>query len=202
MSHLSFARTIALGIFAVAAPGWAQPPDLRPPASVGRDAAGADGRVPDFSGVWVFAHAEGDLPERAISALAAGSVPPVTLVIGQTAAALSISRDVKTRSYVAVFPLDGAEAMQDTPQGPMKSRARWNGAVLAIEGTRPLPGPFGTRQVRFQQQHRLDDEGRTMIVEVVLQTPGGPKTRTVTFRRRGEELRVSGEQTERGRGAE
>ena len=186
MTHLSLARTITIGVLTFAAPGWAQPPDPAPSTSVARDAAGALRRVPDFSGAWVSEHAHGNLPERAVSALGAGGVPPVTRVIAQTATALSISRDVKSRSYVAVFPLDGAEAVQDTPQGTMKSRARWNESVLIIDGTRPLPGPLGTRQVRFQQRHTLGDEGRTMLVEVMLQTPRGPKTRNVTFRRRPE----------------
>jgi hypothetical protein len=118
-----------------------------------------------------------------VSALGAGSVPPVRLTITQTATQISISRNVDRRPYVGVFPLDGGEAVQDTPQGSMKSRARWGESALIIEGTRPLPWLLGKRQVSFQQQLNVNEGGDTMTVEVVLQTPRGPKTRTAVFRR-------------------
>jgi hypothetical protein len=44
---------------------------------------------------------------------------------------------------------------------------------------------LGTRQVRFTQQHRVNAEDGTMTVEVVLQTPRGPRNRIAMFRRAG-----------------
>jgi hypothetical protein len=172
MSWPFIVRTMLVVILAVAAPAWSQTAQVRP--------------VPDLSGVWVLERAEGNLPDRAVAALGAGTEPPVRLAIVQSAGELSISRHVDGRQYVNVFPLDGAEARQDTPQGTMKSRARWEEATLVIEGTRPFPWVLGTRQVRFTQQHRLNAADGTMTVEVVLQTPRGPRNRTAIFRRTGQ----------------
>lgn len=185
MSYRFVVRTVTVCVLAASVPTWAQVPASAPSAAEPERAA--SGRhVPDLSGVWMLERVEGNLPERAVSALGAGSVPPVMLTITQTAAQVSIRRNVDHRLYVSVFPLSGVEAVQDTPQGPMKSRARWDDSVLIIEGTRPLPWLLGKRQVPFQQQHRVNEAGHTMTVEVVLQTPRGPKTRTAIFRRAGE----------------
>jgi hypothetical protein len=81
--------------------------------------------IPDLSGVWFLERADGNLPQRAVPAL--GARPPVRLTIVQTSIDLTVRREVEGRGYVAVFPLSGEEAMQDTPQGPMKSRAHWEG---------------------------------------------------------------------------
>jgi hypothetical protein len=170
MSWPFIVRNVIVSVLAVAAPAWSQ----------------TAAPVPDLSGVWVLDRAEGNLPDRAVAALGAGTEPPVRLTIAQSAGELSISRHVDGRQYVNVFPLDGAEARQATPQGTMKSRARWDEATLVIEGTRPFPWVFGTRQVRFTQQHRVNATDGTMTVEVVLQTPRGPRNRIAVFRRTGQ----------------
>jgi hypothetical protein len=177
-------RTMLVVILAVAAPAWSQ---TAAPAPAGDGAGATQVRpVPDLSGVWVLERAEGNLPDRAVAALGAGTDLPVRLAIAQSADELSISRQVDGRQYVNVFPLDGADARQETPQGAMTSRARWNGSTLVIEGTRPFPWVFGTRQVRFTQQHRVNATDGTMTVEVVLQTPRGPRNRIAVFRRSGQ----------------
>jgi hypothetical protein len=183
MSHY-VVRTVAVCILAVGTPAWCQLP-ARAPGGNSPESAPQARSIPDLSGTWVLERAEGNLPERAVAALGAGSEPPVTLAIAQSATELSISRDIDGRRSVNVFPLTGAEARQDTPHGPMKSRARWDQSRLIIEGTRPLPWVLGTRQVRFTQQHRVNAEDGTMTVEVVLQTPRGPRNRIAVFRRTG-----------------
>lgn len=172
------AVTVVVWALAAAAAPVGQSPESTAIAA-GSDVATRE--IPDLSGVWFLERADGNLPQRAVSAL--GARPPVRLTIVQTPTDLTIRREVEGRGYVGVFPLSGVEAMQDTPHGPMKTRANWDGAVLIIEGTRPLPFFLGKRQVPFQQRHSVIDDGRIMVVDLVLETPRGPRTWKAVFHR-------------------
>jgi hypothetical protein len=148
-------------------------------------AARAQDSPPDFSGTWVLERAEGDLPERAANALAKGSRQPMTLVIVQSATELQVTRETDRGRVTASYPLDGTNATQATPHGSMTSRTRWDVPSLVTSGTRPLPGPLGTRSVEFIETRTLSGDGDRLTVEVRLKTPRGEKTRIATFRREG-----------------
>src|SRR5262252_7430391 len=85
---------------------------------------------PDFSGVWEMDR------KRSASALQGVPIGPVTLAIDQKADHITVETRRKenpksaSTSETLTFRLDGAETSIAGNSGPVKTRARWDGAKL------------------------------------------------------------------------
>lgn len=147
-------------------------------------ATAAQAPRPDFSGIWVLERADGDLPERAVRQLVGGSAERLTLTMTQDETKLTIVRPGKAGPVVLVFPLDGTETAQRTPHGILTSTTRWSARnALVSSGTRPFPGPFGTKTVSYTEERILSDAGQRLTVTLTVNTPRGTRRRAAVFRR-------------------
>src|SRR5947209_987506 len=124
---------------------------------------------PDFTGTWKLDAAKSDpLPAGRGAGRGADN-----LTIKQVGDDMLIVREGRQGPQMMTYKLDGSESTNIIArrggETQTKSKAKWDGSNLVIETTRPLAGtPITTKEVR-----KLDDTGREMEVETVVQTPQG-----------------------------
>ena len=88
---------------------------------------------PDFSGTWELD------PKRSVSAHSSEPRPPLTLVIKQTPAEVSIETRQGGQSETIVYKLDGSETEKPAEDnGPFQWRAQWKNAQLVTETHRNI----------------------------------------------------------------
>lgn len=114
---------------------------------------------PDFSGVWQL-----DLSRSEASAYS-DAPGPVSLSITQSDAELRIA----TTTARGTTEVSYAFATADRRPPPGLPVARWQGDALLTEAIRNIRG----QSVSVQQTRRLDNDGREMIVESVVNVQHG-----------------------------
>jgi hypothetical protein len=118
----------------------------------------------DFSGIWRMD------AERSESAHQAVPIGPVTMVIKQTAAEISIEtrrENIKssTSSETLTFHLDGSESTNVVKYNvPVKVKAHWDGAKLVTETERNIQNSTITTMYVLS----LDAEGKEMTIDKTL----------------------------------
>jgi hypothetical protein len=119
---------------------------------------------PDFSGTW-----ELDMT-RSVSAHSSHSRPPVTLVIKQTAAEVSIELRQGGQSETIVYKLDGSESEKPAQDnGPFQWRAQWKGTQLVTETHRNI----NRSTVTITEILSLDAKAKEIIVDRTLTVQHG-----------------------------
>jgi hypothetical protein len=125
-----------------------------------------------FAGTWQL---EGTAP---LTDAAGRDVPPM-ITVEQDATTLTIAapRSGLPAPPVAAYKLDGALSVNTMVNGDqVRSKARWQGASLVVEGI----GALGEEVVTIHETRVLEDGGATMVVETSAVTNlGGARTRTV-----------------------
>jgi hypothetical protein len=146
---------------------------------------------PDFSGTWILdveksatgGGPEGGAPGGRGPGGHSGRRPEAKLVIKQTAGELSIDQQVNGLSNVVTLRLDGSESVNTGPRGgEVKSKARWDGGKLIVQSTQTLRSPNGERTLQTTETRSLAPDG-TMIVERTAETPRGPRTQKLVFKK-------------------
>jgi ribosomal protein L27 len=124
----------------------------------------------DFSGVWKMD------PSRSESAHQSVAVGPVTLLITQNAAELTIETKTGERDKAAIanesltYKLDGSENSVAGESGvPVKSKAHWDGAKLVAETTRNVKDSTVTTKYVYS----LNPGGAEMAVDKTLTVQHG-----------------------------
>jgi hypothetical protein len=130
----------------------------------------SDADVSDFSGVWQMD------PSRSESAHQAVPIGPVTLVIKQKAAEVSIetrrgqNHERGISSETLTYPLDGSESSTVGTSGvQIKAKAHWEGAKLITETERNVQGSTVTTVHVFS----LDAGGKELKVDKTLTVQHG-----------------------------
>ena len=137
--------------------------------------------TPDFSGTWTLDQDESATGRGGHS----GRRPDAKLVITQTAGELSIDQQVNGMSNVITIKLDGSESVNTGPRGgEVRSKARWDGSKLIVQSTQTTRTPDGERTLKTTETRSLAPDG-TMIVERTGETPRGPRTQKLVFRKAG-----------------
>jgi hypothetical protein len=126
--------------------------------------------TPDFSGVWRMD------PSRSESAHQAVPIGPVTLIIQQNAAELSIEtrRTQKGKPSISsetlTFKLDGSENSIVSDAGAqIQAKAHWNGTKLITETSRNINGSTVTTMHVFS----LDASGKELTIDKTLTVQHG-----------------------------
>lgn len=123
----------------------------------------------DFSGDWKMD------PSRSESAHQAVPIGPVTLVIKQTPAELSIetrrgARDAASPAETLSYKLDGSETVAfDKSRVPIKTRAHWNGPKLVTETVRNVHDST----VSTMYVLSLDESGNELTIDKTLTVQHG-----------------------------
>ena len=125
---------------------------------------------PDFSGTWKMD------PDRSESAHQAVPIGPVTLIIKQTGAEVTIEtrraegQKSGTRREMLTYKLDGSESTTSGPEGAaIKCRAHWEGTKLVTQTTRNIQAAT----VTTHYVHSLDPSGKELTVEKTLTVQHG-----------------------------
>jgi hypothetical protein len=119
---------------------------------------------PDFSGTW-----EMDAT-RSESAHSSAASRPVTLVIRQTAAELSVETRQGGQSETIAYKLDGSETQKPAQDnGPFEWRARWEGTKLVTETHRNI----NRSTVTIKEILSLDAKAKEMTVNRTLTVQHG-----------------------------
>lgn len=128
---------------------------------------------PDFSGTWNM-----DV-SRSESAHQDVPIGPVSLVVRQTAAGISIETKRSDGTEKLVFQFDGAEHTNTTESGQeIKVKAHWEGLKLVAETEREVNGATVTTRHAFTMPPggREITVDKTLTVQHGYQSPGSPKT--------------------------
>lgn len=110
--------------------------------------------------------------------------PGMMIVISQDESHLTIERRIGDMSITARHALDGSETVHNGPRGGvMKAKSRWEGVAIVTESRETVATPRGEMTLKIKEVRSLSADGQTMTVRVTTDTPGGDRTRTLTFRR-------------------
>ena len=139
-------------------------------------AARAQG-TPDFSGTWTLDTAKSD-PAPAGRGGGGGAA---TLMIKQTGTELSIQSEGRQGPQTMTYRLDGSESKNEQMgrggAQTVVSKAKWDGASLVIDTTRDIQG----MTITMHEVRKLDNGGKEMKVETIIQTPQGEQKRNVVY---------------------
>ncbi|HEY2943613.1 MAG TPA: hypothetical protein VGN09_14365 [Vicinamibacteria bacterium] len=143
---------------------------------------------PDFSGTWVLDREKSDPPGMGPGGgqgPGGGMAGDLTITITQTATELKIQREAPAGRMTSTYALDGAESKNTGPRGgETRSKSRWDGDKLVTEGQQTMNGPDGPVTIDFKDVRRLDDDGKSMVVETTRTSPRGTQTRKTVFSRK------------------
>jgi hypothetical protein len=135
---------------------------------------------PDFSGTWTLDVEKSPAARRGGHS---GRPPEAKMVIKQTTGELLIDQQVNGVSSVVTLKLDGSESVNRGPRGgEVRSKARWDGARLIVQSTQTMRTPDGERTLQTTETRSLAPDG-TMVVERTAETPRGPRTQKLIFRK-------------------
>lgn len=139
---------------------------------------------PDFSGSWKINVEKSDPPPQRGGMGGGQQWAEMTVVITQTAEALTIEQKTGEQALARTFHLDGRESMNAGMRGQqMKSTSTWEGAALVTTGTTSMDTPQGAMEIKTTETRTLSEDGKTMTVVTVSRTPRGERTRKVVFER-------------------
>ena len=123
---------------------------------------------PDFSGSWIRDAARSTSTTTGPAAGGAVAALPIGVtVIRQTAATLTIVREIMAQPITYVFKLDGAESVNRNGAVTQTTRSRWNGAHLVTEGEQSQTTSQGYAKWTLKATRALDAAGR-LIVDTIL----------------------------------
>jgi hypothetical protein len=149
-------------------------------------------QAPDFSGMWTLGLYMGSVGGGASGGRAArggsggggtgGSVSvmgsgarqtPVgpSIVIRQTAAAVTIEEDIDDAMRRTVYALDGTESVNVHGSVTLRTRSRWEDGRLVTEGTQTVSTGQAEVRAAFKEVRWVTDEG-TLVIEATRQIEG------------------------------
>ena len=133
--------------------------------------------TPDFSGTWILDFARSDVGKNLA---ATGQAPrKIKLVIKQTATTISTERFVSEKPETAVHTLNGSECTNTVTGGrQVKSTTTWVGSTLVTKARMAEGNNPGGTTIRS-----LSPDGKTMTIEMIVQTPQGEKKQIAVYDR-------------------
>jgi hypothetical protein len=130
--------------------------------------------VPDFSGRWVLdAKRTQALTESRTMTIpmSEGTVPDCQIT--QTKSAITLDRVDAASKQSYTYRLDGSESLNTVGTSITRTKSRWDGGTLIVEGTRSVTTSQGEVRSTFRDARSIDKDG-AMVVEQVDQIVGQP----------------------------
>ena len=133
---------------------------------------------PDFSGTWKINVEKSDPPPQRGGMGGGQQWAEMTQVVTQTAEAIKVEVTMGERTQTLSYHLDGRESVNTGMRGAeMKSTSKWDGAALVTTGSTNMETPQGAMEIKTKETRTLSEDGKTMTVVTVSQTPRGERTR-------------------------
>jgi hypothetical protein len=130
---------------------------------------------PDFSGTWNLDMTKSDMVQERSRAMSAARV---TIVIKQTPAVLTTTRNVGKHPETAAEKLDGSESINKSPSGQdIKSTSRWEGSTLITKSF--MSTGQGTVESTFVRS--LSADGKVMTIDVTMKTTKGVSKKKLIY---------------------
>ncbi len=145
----------------------------------------------DFSGTWSLDREASEIPEfpggggRGGGRGGGGRGMPASVEITQDGQQLVMMRSSDDRSQTLTYLLDGSESTSQTGRGSLTSTSTWDGTTLVTEGAQSISTPRGDFDIDMVEMRSLSDDGQTMTVETLRNTPRGEFGITLVYRREG-----------------
>ena len=142
----------------------------------------------DFSGTWHLDRDASEFPQFGRGGGGGrgggrGGGAPATLVITQSADALTMEQQAERGSRTVTYRLDGSESTNRAARGELVSTSRWDGTALVTEGTMNLSTPRGDFSLDVVERRSLSADGQTLTVESTRSAPFGDMVTTLVYRR-------------------
>ena len=140
---------------------------------------------PDFSGTWKINASKSDPPPQRGGGGGGGQQwAEMVVVITQTAEAITVEQTLGERTQTMSYYLDGRESTNAGMRGAqLKSTSTWDRAALVTAGSMNMDTPQGSMEIKTKETRTLSEDGKTMTVVTVSQTPRGERTRKTVFDR-------------------
>ena len=106
-----------------------------------------------------------------------------TLVISQTATAVTVEQQSDGQSRTIEYALDGSETTVDLGRGTLTVTASWDGATLVTEGTQNIETGRGNFSIDTTERRTLSSDGETLTIETSRVTGRGDQTFTLVYRK-------------------
>ena len=106
-----------------------------------------------------------------------------TLVISQTATAVTVEQQSDGQSRTIEYALDGSETTVDVGRGTLTVTASWDGATLVTAGTQSIETGRGNFSFDITERRTLSSAGQTLTIETTRVTGRGTQTFTLVYRK-------------------
>jgi len=109
-----------------------------------------------------------------------------TLVITQTATAVTVERQFDGQSRTIEYAFDGSETTVDGGRGTLTVTASWDGATLVTESTQSIETTGrGNFSINSIERRTLSSDGQTLTIETTRVTGRGDQTFTLVYQKAG-----------------
>ncbi len=154
---------------------------------LGIPAATVSAQGTDFSGTWNLDRDSSELPQgRGGGGRGRGGRMAATLVITQTATAVTVERQFDGQSRTIEYAFDGSETTVDGGRGTLTVTASWDGATLVTESTQSIETTGrGNFSINSIERRTLSSDGQTLTIETTRVTGRGDQTFTLVYQKAG-----------------
>ena len=143
----------------------------------------------DFSGTWHLDRDASEFPRFGRGGGGGGrgggrgGGAAATVVITQSADALTMEQQTEQGARTLTYRLDGSESTNSGPRGELVTTSRWDGATLVTEGTMSLSTPRGDFSLDSVEHLSLSGDGQTLTIESTRTARFGDMVTTLVYRR-------------------
>ena len=146
----------------------------------------------DFSGTWNLDRDSSELPQgRGGGGGGAGGRGrggrggrmAATLVITQTATAMTVERQFDGQSRTIEYALDGSETTVDGGRGTATVTASWDGGTLVTETAQSIETGRGNFSIDTTERRTLSSDGQTLTIETTRVTGRGDQMFTLVYQK-------------------
>ena len=141
-----------------------------------------EAQTPDFSGTWVLDEAASRVTSKAgLGALGAVGTPERLHITHAANGDLALQSEWNT-SEARLYRPGNDTVIPVGPDDTMRVAARWDGAMLVAEGSRPAAGG-GSTIMGVRRTLALSADGGTLTIEATSTTADGDDTSTMVYNR-------------------
>lgn len=154
---------------------------------------------PDFSGTWKLNSEKSDpmgppggmSGQRPPADPASGKRPPgggmggmrpTELFITQFDSKMVVEQKMADQSRMLTYYLDGRESKNPGMRGnDMTTKSVWKDNAIVTEGENTVTSPMGEVTIKTKETRSLSDDGKTMTIIAVINSPRGEMTRKLVY---------------------
>lgn len=161
-------------------------------------ASPAVAQKPDFSGTWKINTEKSDpmgppggMGGQPPADGAGGNRPPgggmggmrvTEMFITQFESKIVIEQKMGDQTRMLTYYLDGRESKNPGMRGnEMTTKSTWVDNTIVTEGENTFKGPMGEMTIKSKETRVLSEDGKTMTITSVINTPRGEMTRKMVY---------------------